>query len=117
MGLLSDPLLAHYVGLIIGMLTAAVIFLDLSIILDTNWNIFTSRVFLKKEQFMKTFIYMTHLLSFAVLLMLATHILAILGEPVYVVYILQMVVTASLAGVMLMAFLMKKDLAQTQIKE
>lgn len=109
--LIVNAQFVHYLGFLIGLFSFLVVFLDLRILLDTNWDVFTSRIFLKKESSLHTITNITAMISAALLLLTTSHLVRVVrGNHVYA-DILAVGATASLTTAMLLSYFFKRDLA------
>lgn len=108
--MVDSNLLIHLIGLISGLVALFVILLDLNVIHRANWNIFTARVFLKKDEYHDTVQKAEYLLMMAVGAATTGHILSLIDELSILAEILRIIAIFSVLAALVLIYRMRKEI-------
>jgi hypothetical protein len=108
--MVDSNLLLHVIGLLSGLVALFVILLDLNVIHRANWNIFTARVFLKKEAYQETIQKAEYLLMIAVGSATTGHILSLVDDLSILAEALRILAIISLLGALVLIYRIRKEI-------
>lgn len=101
----------HLAGFFMGVIALAVIILDVSLLSRSNWDIFTSRYFLKKDTSRKYKFRLAYFLTVALTAITINHYVRIIGPNTTFTTFMDLLITMSLTIAIAYSYALKRILA------